>query len=137
VPRLTRWLIRTALLYFVAALLLGLAQVSPALRMRSGWLANAWPGYVHLFMLGWLSQLIVGVAFWLFPRRAAAEIRPALGWWGYGLVNAGLLLRVALEPAAINMARPAVGWLLAAAALAQLAGAAAWVALLWPRVRPR
>lgn len=136
-PRLTRWLIRTALLYFVAALVLGVAQVSPALRMQSSWLANAWPGYVHLFMLGWLSQLIVGVAFWLFPRRGAADNRIWLGWTGYALVNAGLLIRVALEPAEIARPTPQLGWLLAVAALAQLAGAAAWVGLLWPRVRPR
>jgi hypothetical protein len=33
--------------------------------------ALLWPTYLHLLVLGWLTQLIFGVAFWMFPRYSA------------------------------------------------------------------
>ncbi|MBZ0254104.1 MAG: hypothetical protein K8I02_12260, partial [Candidatus Methylomirabilis sp.] len=81
-PTLTRWFVKTALLSLVAALALGAllaAQAAFDLPERIGLLA---PLYFHLFLVGFVAQLIFGVAYWMFPK--ASKERPrgseALGW---------------------------------------------------------
>ena len=138
-PPLTRWLVRTALVCFVAGLLLGVAMQVGAAREAFPLLAAAWPGYVHLLTVGWVTQLIMGVAFWLFPRTDRSRPAPPawLGWTGYALLNGGLLMRLAAEPAAtLDPATPLCS-LLPLSALLQLAAACCFALLLWPRVRER
>lgn len=138
-PPLTRWLVRTALACFVAALLLGAAMQMRAVTQAIPLLAAAWPGYVHLLTVGWVTQLIMGVAYWLFPRTDRSRPAPpeGLGWAGYGLLNTGLLLRLAAEPAAALDPATALRPLLPLSALLQLAAACCFALLLWPRVRER
>jgi hypothetical protein len=129
VPRLVRFLIRGALACLVAALTLGLVR---ALAPGNHWLAGAWPVYLHLLVIGWLSQLVAGVAYWMFPR-VDRGVPPTdwRGWAVFVLINAGLLLRVIAEPTVMRGA-----WLPLAALLQFLAMAIfAWS--IWPRVRGR
>ncbi len=46
-------------------------------------------------MLGWATQLIGGVALWMFPPLSREQPRgdERLGWFAYGALNGGLLLR--------------------------------------------
>jgi predicted membrane channel-forming protein YqfA (hemolysin III family) len=85
----------------------------------------AGPAYVHLFLVGWVTQLIMGIVFWMFPKWSKERPRGSerLALATYLLLNAGLLLRVVGEPArAVDLA-PLWGWLLVASALLQwLAG---------------
>ena len=99
-PTLTRWFIKTALAFFVTALALGVAMQSRALVAALPALSAAWPAYIHLLMVGWITGLIFGVAYWLFPRsdRLDPVLYDRLGWVAYGSLNSGLLLRVATEP---------------------------------------
>jgi hypothetical protein len=130
VPRLSRWLARTALLYLLAALLLGVAM--PAAARHSAYLSAAWPVYIHLLVLGWATQLIAAVAYWMFPRaEPKSPASDAPGWAMYGLLNAGLLLRAVAEPVPERHA------LLPFAALLQLAAILIFAATLWPRIRGR
>lgn len=131
-PRVSRWLIRTALLYLVAALGLG-----TALSAGGPGLTEAWPVYIHLFMLGWLTQLIAGVAYWMFPR-ASRSTPPGdpRGWAVYGLLNAGLILRALVEPGAPSHPGLAAA-LLPVSALLQLGAGVVFAASVWPRVRAR
>lgn len=104
----------------------------PAGAAASPWLAAAWPVYIHLLVLGWVTQLIAAVALWMFPRpdrRVATEGLP--GWAFYGLLNAGLVLRAIAEPL------PALHRLLPIAALMHLGAILALAAMLWPRIRGR
>jgi heme/copper-type cytochrome/quinol oxidase subunit 1 len=96
-----------------------------------------WPTYVHLLVLGWVTQLIFGVAYWMFPRRpsVASDAGDRLGWATYGLFNIGLLLRVIGEGS--RAAGIELEPLLVAAAMFQLGAGWAFVALIWPRVRGR
>ena len=129
-PRLSRWLARTALLYLLAALLLGVAI--PFASWQSPYLAAAWPVYIHLLVLGWATQLIAAVAYWMFPRSdPKSPGSDAPGWAMYGLLNAGLLLRAFAEPVAGRQG------LLPLAALLQLAAVVVFAATLWPRIRGR
>lgn len=131
-PLLARLLIKTALGYLAGALGLGIGVAA-----GWPWAAGLGPAWVHLLVVGWLTQLIFGVAYWLFPRHSRE--RPygysAPAWAAFGLLNAGLLLRLVAEP---MVARGGV-WpsLLVVSAAAQALGVLAFVGYLWPRVRTR
>jgi hypothetical protein len=138
-PTLTRWFIKTALLYFVVALGIGAAMYSNALTTRLPVLGVIWPVYLHLLMVGWITGLIMGVAYWLFPRPERSRPAPAphLGWASYAFLNTGLLLRVVAEPAAALDPLTPLRWLLPLSGVLQLGAAGAFVALMWPRVKER
>ena len=136
-PPLTRWFVKAALVYLVAALLLAVAMQWPGAATRVRWLAVVWPTYLHLLVVGWLTQLIFGVALWLFPRHSATRPRGHewLGWTSFVLLNLGLLIRVLAEPRAALGHHG--GLLLPCSAAAQLLAGMAFVANVWPRVRER
>jgi hypothetical protein len=135
VPTLTRWFIKSAILYLVAALALSIAMQLPL--VDRPFLRVVWPTYLHLLVVGWLTQLIFGVAFWLFPKHPSASPRGSerLGSASFLLLNVGLLLRVLGEPRAM-LGGDAAG-LLVGSAVAQLLAGLAFVANTWPRVRER
>ena len=128
-PTVTQWALRTALGCAALTMVAGVLLAWP------GAPALPYPTYLHLFTVGWLSNLIFGVAHWMFPRASAERPRGdvRLAWAGWGLLNAGLLLRVMGETWSGTMP-PAV---LLASALLQLLAIWTWVAHLWPRVRER
>lgn len=138
-PTLTRWFIKSAFVYLAAALLLG---VLLALRAPAGlpdWLAYFSPVYFHLFMVGWVTQMIFGVIYWMFPivTRARPRGSERLGWATYILLNVGLLLRVAGEPLNSLLPRSGWGWALVASAFFQWLAAMFFVVNAWPRVKER
>lgn len=57
-PALTRWFVKSSLIYLVIALLVGLAMAGPGLLSAPIGLAALGAVYVHLFVVGWISQLI-------------------------------------------------------------------------------
>ena len=96
-PSLSRWCVRAALAYLVAGMGIGSwmlirqAQESP--------LGRPWPGlHAHILLVGFLLLLIMGVAFWMFPRVQGRRPGREIGWIAFGLMNAGLLLRILAEP---------------------------------------
>lgn len=138
-PPLTRLFIKTGLLYFVSALLLGCLIYIRPLATVFPWLAGATPVYFHLFMVGWVTHLIIGVAYWMFPRFTREQPRGSdrLAWSVYFLLNSGLLLRFVAEPLQSTAPTPYWGWLLVVAALLQWLGGVAFVINTWPRVKER
>lgn len=138
-PTLTRWYVKTAFVYLVAgmvlALLLALAQVVDLPQVLSA----AGPVYVHLFIVGWITQLIMGIVFWMFPKYSKERPRGSerLAAATYGLLNVGLVLRALGEPArAVNPAAQ-WGWILVASALLQWLAGLCFVANTWGRVKER
>ena len=99
-PVLTRWFVKSALAYFVGALLLGVAVTLPAVLPAPPAVGALGPVYFHFFMVGWVAQLIFGVVYWMFPRYSKKHPRGSetLGWATYGLLNVGLLVRAVAEP---------------------------------------
>jgi hypothetical protein len=61
------------MLYLLVALLLAVALQLPA-GGQVPLLRGIWPTYLHLLVVGWLTQLIFGVAVWL---RSTPHNRPA------------------------------------------------------------
>ena len=135
-PTVTRWFIKTSFVCLGLALLSGvLLALQPLFNLSA--LSGIFPVYIHLLVFGWLTQLVFGVVFWMFPKYSNEQPRRSepLAWWTYGLLNAGLLLRFIAEPA--NAVRPGVlvGWMLVIAALVQLAAGFAFVINTWSRVK--
>ena len=99
--------------------------------------SQLWPTYVHLLVLGWLTQLIFGVAYWMFPRPLPQASRHGerLGWPTYWLFNIGLVLRILGEGS--WAAGRGMNAMLVAAAMLQLIAGWSFVLMIWPRVRGR
>lgn len=139
-PAISRLLIRTAAVHLVAAMALGVVAVLPGDLVGPGLRPGVGVSAVHLLTVGWITQLVFGVALWMFPRRGSPRDLPdrALDRVAWGLLNAGLLARVAAEPGWILAAHgPARGWTLAASAVAQWAAVVYFAARLWRRVGSR
>jgi len=136
-PLLVRWMIKAALAYFVLALLAGLVEVA------GGPLGLSLPGthavFLHLLVVGWITQLIIGVATWMFPKFSKDRPRgdERLGWATFALLNAGLLLRAAGEPLLGDALQGAARWAVAVSAGMQLAAGWLFVINMWPRVKER
>ncbi len=134
-PLLSRWFVRTGFVSLVLSLSLeivlathpaGAGRVAAAFHLLA----------LHLFTVGWLLQLIAGVAHWMFPRHPTRPPRGPQwpGWVAYILLNSGLALRALGEP---WLALGGPGWPLTLAAVLQFGGVVALASLLWPRIQPR
>lgn len=136
-PPLTRLFIKTALVYLALALAAALARSLPASESLPAFVAYLTPVYFHLFMVGWVLQLIIGVGYWMFPKYTRERPRgsEALAWSVYWLLNVGLALRAVAEPLHGMQPHAAWGWLLALSALLQWLGGMAFVANTWPRIK--
>jgi hypothetical protein len=138
-PRLTRYFIKTALLHLVAALIVGvllLARSAFDLPVEIGTLS---PVFFHLLMVGWATQLIFGMLFWMLPKYSKEKPRGQewLAWAAYILVNVGLIMRAIGEPLVALRPEWGLGWMLALSALLQLLGGWAFITNAWPRVKER
>ena len=137
-PPLTRWFIKTSFLYLILALVTGLLLI---LQSTFKWTvpAGLFPVYIHLFVLGWLTQLIFGVVYWMFPKYSNEKPRGSevLGWWTYMLLNLGLILRVIAEPIQSVQPNSLSGWTLVAAAVVQFLAGLAFVINSWGRVKEK
>ncbi|MEZ4674588.1 MAG: hypothetical protein R2932_10130 [Caldilineaceae bacterium] len=123
-PPVTRIFVRTGLLYLVVALLVGLLLVGQSTLHLPLWITALTPTYFHLFLVGWVTQLIIGVAYWMFPKQSRERPRGStwLAWGSYVALNSGLLLRVVAEPWQSVQPHFWLGWLLILAALLQWIG---------------
>ena len=129
-PRLSVWMLRTALVALLAGTAVG------------AWLLATEPGYgtaraplrdLHLTLLlfGWLVQFVLGVGYWMLPRYPNCPDRgpPWAGWLAYAMLLGSLGLSV------LGVLLPEPGLTLAGRVL--LAGAVlTFVLLLWGRVKP-
>lgn len=137
-PPVTRAFIKASLLYLVAALALALLQAAQARVGLS--IAGLSAVYFHLFLVGWVTQMIMGVGFWFFPKYSQAQPRRSerLAWLTFGLLNLGLLLRAVAEPALAALAQRALlSWALVASALLQWLGGLLFVFNTWARIKER
>lgn len=92
-PRVSLWFLRASLLYLALAFTLGALLLwdkgiplgPPVSLLR--------PLHVEVALVGWVLQLVMGTAYWIFPRfgmTPAQRGREDLAWIAFGLVNVGL-----------------------------------------------
>jgi hypothetical protein len=138
-PLITRTFIKTGLIAFVLALIAGVITAARSLLPLPSFVAGLTPIYFHLFMVGWVLQLIMGIVYWMFPKYSREKPRghDELAWAAYALLNGGLLLRVIGEPALAAAPEGPWGVLLAASAVLQWLAGLLFVVNTWPRVKER
>lgn len=138
-PFLTRLFIKTSLVYLLLALLASWLLSAQTAGFIPAGLPGLFPVTVHLFVLGWVTQLIFGVVYWMFPKYTREKPRGSsfLAWLTYASLNLGLALRTVGEPLHAARPVPLSGWLLAGAALLLWLSGAAFIANTWRRVRER
>ena len=131
--------IRTALINLLAAFVVGGVVLANQGLGIDGRLGALLPVFYHLLMVGWVTQLICGVALWMFPPYSREQPRgdERLGWFTYAALNGGLLLRVVFEPLHSWLPSAWFGWALVLSALLQVLAIWIFVVAIWPRVKGR
>ena len=95
-PKVARLFIKSGLVYLFLGITMALVAELPQVRYG----ALLLPVYWHMIVIGWVTQVIMGVSVWMFPRRKRSreniESVPALlSFW---TLNSGLILRFTAEP---------------------------------------
>ena len=138
-PPIARAFVKTAFLYLITAFVLGALMLLDRWLTFSRWLRVLYLSQLHLLVVGWMTQLALGIAYWMFPRYLRSP-RPRgsdrLAWTVYGCLNVGLLLRFLCEPFYLMGARPWLAALLALSGVLQAAAVIAFGLLIWGRIRP-
>jgi hypothetical protein len=113
------------------------------------WSASPWgavllPTYLHLFVVGWITQIIIGVALWLFPKWSKEQPRGRewMSWVALITLNVGLLLRLVAEPLNTlggfeGAAETGLGWALVASSILQWVGGMSFMLNIWGRIQPK
>ncbi len=137
-PTFTRWCIKTGFIYFVAAVTLFAVLLWGQLLTLPPVIAALRPVAYHLLMVGWATQLIFGIVFWMFPRLSKEQPRgnERAAWAVYAMLNSGLLLRLLAEPLQMVQPTPVLGWLLVISGLLQVSAGGVFVWNSWNRVKP-
>ena len=97
------------------------------------------PVYIHLLMVGWVTNMIFGIIYWMFPKQSQAKPHGHEGLWHlvFWLLNIGLGMRAIAEPLhTLNMGG-FWGWALASSALLQWLASIMFVINTWSRVKLR
>jgi cbb3-type cytochrome oxidase subunit 1 len=137
VTPLVRRYIKTSFSFLLLGLILG------AYLIVAQFVIGAYPprlvvtAHVHLLLVGFMLMIVMGVATWMFPRpaREDARYRPELAEAVYWVMTLATSIRAAAELALAFTGLWALGWLIAAGGLGQVAGAVLFVLNMWTRVR--
>ena len=139
-PPIARTFVKAAFVYFLVAFLLGALMMLDRWLVFSRWLRVVYMSQLHLLMVGWITQLAIGVAYWIFPRfPKEQDPRPrgsdSLAWFVLISLNAGLLLRFVIEPFYLTGAKPWLAALMALAGVLQALAAVGFGWIIWGRIR--
>jgi hypothetical protein len=149
-PITSRVFVKASLVY------LGLGAVLGALLLINRWIplgeavASLRVVHVEFLVMGWVTQFIVGVAWWLFPPLAVSPGQAAaepgrrgqaqrgsepLFWATFAFLNAGILLHAVVGPLHNQAENAVLGFLVSLSGLFVLFAALTFVLNMWRRVR--
>jgi uncharacterized protein involved in response to NO len=94
--------------------------------------------HTHALLVGFVMEMILGVALWLFPRpeKGNVQYRPALAELAYWLLTVGTAVRVAGELARPYTDSPLLRWTVVLCGVAQTLGLLVFFYTMWSRIRP-
>ncbi len=138
-PTLSRWFIKLGMLYFVGGLTMAALLLAQPVMGWSASLQVLRPVYLHFLFIGWVTQIIMGVGYWMFPKYSKEKPRGRewLGWAVLVLLNIGMVLRAVGEPAVVLAPQAGLGWMLAAASLFLLLAGWGFIINTWGRIKER
>ena len=139
--RLTAIMVRFSLSWLLIGFVIGGLMLVDRV-IPGSWRVWMAPSHGHILFVGWFFQFVIGIAFWLLPRKRSPE-RPLgynerLAMLGAGALNLGLLLRVINEPLErIGQGSELTIAALIASSVLQVGAALVFILQLWPRVTIR
>jgi len=93
-PRLSVWFIRASLVYLLMGFTLGAFMLAQDGISYYPAIHEALPAHMEFLLVGWLVQLAMGVAYWMFPRLGweppNSRGNPTLIWMSFSMLNAGI-----------------------------------------------
>lgn len=130
-PLISRTFIKSGMIFFALSLVAGLV-----IEINIAALPALTPLFWHMLMVGWITQIIIGVSLWIFPGRNREEGFRAQkwGWLTFIFLNTGLLLRLAAEPSSTADAGEIWNILLVGSAGLQMAAGITYSIEMWPRI---
>jgi hypothetical protein len=140
-PTQARWFVKAGLIYLAVTFVAGAWLLMLEALDRPAPYVFAIE-HAHLGMVGWLVNIVMGIALWMLPlnreRFPCAQGRYP-GSWGvacFALLNGGLIVRIFAEPwFTLGGHAPLAAALLIVSAIAQPLAVAIFVAIAWQRVR--
>jgi hypothetical protein len=138
-PKLSQLALKAAMIYLVVGALGALLYWVNVMKPWWAPLSALSPTYLHLIVVGWLTQLIFGVIYWMFPVISKAHPRGdgRVVWAAFICLNLGLLARLIFEPWRAIQPNTLNGVGLLASACLQVLAVALFVLVSWGRVRER
>lgn len=136
--RFTIIAVKTSLIWMLTGFVIGGLMLVDHL-VPGNWRAWLLPTHGHMLFVGWFVQFVVGIAFWLLPRKRLPELPLGYGetkaFFALACLNLGLILRVIAEPFFRDGNDGAwVNWLLAGSSLLQVLAIIIFVSQMWPRI---
>jgi heme/copper-type cytochrome/quinol oxidase subunit 1 len=133
---LARRYIRTSLVFAAISVLLGMHMIAQRLLEKPQplrWLPTA---HGHIFLVGFVTMMILGVAIWMFPRPKGARYSSLLSEVCYWLITIGTAVRGIVEVAASYSTLRFWLWLSAIGGMAQGVAILLFIANIWTRIAP-
>jgi ABC-type Na+ efflux pump permease subunit len=128
-PPVSRYFLKSGFIWLVVSMLLyGFQQVEPNFRIA----------YHHSLGIGWVTQMIIGVAIWMFPRWSNELPKgPMWAWWlVFITLNSGLVLRLISEHFMLQFPSIMSPVLILSGILLWIA-MMAFIIIMWKRVKPK
>ena len=130
-PRLSVYFVRASLVYLVLGFTFGGLLLANKGMMISPFIWALLPVHIEFTFIGWMVQLVIGIAFWILPRFSTNTPRGNERWsWGtLILLNAGILCIVLQSLFGLQ-------WFSFAGRILEVLALAAFVIGNWKRVKP-
>jgi hypothetical protein len=150
VPITSRTFVKASIIYLCLGAILGALMYINRSIPLGPWIGYVRVTHIQMLVVGWLTQLILGVAWWLFPplkiglrtdaplpvRRGQTQRgSEPLFWTTFVCLNAGILLRALGEPIYTWTKIDFFRFLAATSGLFLLLAALMFVINMWSRVR--
>jgi heme/copper-type cytochrome/quinol oxidase subunit 1 len=135
---LVRRYIKTAIVFLAVGLAIGTWMIIR--RELSGRYPTPYEisAHTHAVFVGFVMELILGVALWLFPRPAKDDHRysPRLVEAAYWLLTVSTAVRVAGELARSGVGSLALRWVVVLSGVGQGLAILLFFGTMWSRIRP-
>lgn len=94
--------------------------------------------HTHALLVGFMMQMIMGVAMWLFPRPAKEDVRyrPVVAEMAYWILTLSTVVRVACELMRSSVTDPWIRWTIVIAGIGQSIALLLFFQTMWSRIRP-
>jgi hypothetical protein len=133
-PRLSCWFVRSALLHLALGSVLGAFILAAKAGAADIALRGLIPVHFDILIIGWLTQLSMGVAYWIFPRILLGDRgRPIYAGAAFALLQSGLTLNLI---SGLRLWFPGTADLFSPALVLQCGAVLVFMLHLLPRIRP-